>query len=120
MKIKSLTNELLSEILGFKIFIVKEEDELPTTIPRENDIVYERLNELQYCINIHEISNKCKEWAFKQKYSLLTQKWKSLNEWVVYISKYSNKEEFTEDTEPDAVIKSCQWILEQIQLKEIK
>ena len=64
-------------------------------------------------INIHELAHKCKEWAYAKGYDLYsTNGWAGLDPvggdggscyWI---------DEFTSDTEPEAIFKACQWILE--------
>jgi hypothetical protein len=73
--------------------------------------------------NIHELAHKCKEWAkSKNLYivSMLGSNSESANSkinskcecWVCDLTDTIIKEEIYADTEPEAIFKACQWILE--------
>ena len=115
----SLNDELLSAVLGYKAFIVKQEDILWSTANIENDIVYEKQNGIQYCINIYELAHKCKEWAFKQGYSLNVFNSNSNYYEVTPNTLSEDGEEWIEhpyaiaSNEYEAIFKSCQWILDR-------
>jgi hypothetical protein len=67
-------------------------------------------------INIHHYAHKCKEWAAKQYYSV-NSGW-SMTHWGgtyhVEVIREANKVLFSQsqDSEPEAVFKACQWILD--------
>ena len=66
-------------------------------------------------INIYEFAFKCKEWAFKNKYKIQSQINES-NKGHSHITKKNDDcwaKGFFEDTEIEAVIKACNWILEK-------
>jgi hypothetical protein len=65
-----MNNEVLSHILGKKVYVVKPEHIHWSTYTRPNDLVYEELNELQYCINIYELADRCIEKAKAQSYQI--------------------------------------------------
>lgn len=74
-------------------------------------------------INIYELANKCKEWAMQTPYIVdqlainidricLPNKFKT-RYWCVWLLRYRKvSEEFYADTEPEAIFKACQWILD--------
>lgn len=65
-------------------------------------------------INIYEFAFKCKEWAFKNKYKIQSQINES-NKGHSHITKKNDDcwaKGFFEDTEIEAIIKACEWILE--------
>lgn len=66
-------------------------------------------------INIYEFIFKCKEWAFKNKYKIQSQINEG-NKGHSHITKKNNDywaKGFFENTEIEAIIKACEWILEQ-------
>lgn len=66
-------------------------------------------------INIYEFIFKCKEWAFKNKYKIQSQINEG-NKGHSHITKKNNDywaKGFFENTEVEAIIKACEWILEQ-------
>ena len=65
-------------------------------------------------INIYEFAFKCKEWAFKNKYKIQSQINES-NKGHSHITKKNDDcwaKGFFEDTEVEAIINACNWILE--------
>jgi hypothetical protein len=83
----------------------------------------------EHSINIYELAHKCKEWAFKNEYELNSG---YLTHGILYPSKPSHQircdvsykladtlqtYRVWENTEPEAIFKACQWILDN---KEIK
>ncbi len=64
-------------------------------------------------INIYEFAFKCKEWAFKNKYKIQSQINES-NKGHSHITKKNDDcwaKGFFEDTEIEAIIKACEFIL---------
>lgn len=69
-------------------------------------------------INIYELAHKCKEWAYKEGFIIDTGFHKYyINQfkancygWVC--SNINIKQHFNECTEPEAIFKACQWILD--------
>jgi hypothetical protein len=117
-----ISKELLSEVLGCKLDI---DEQL-----QPNEIEYiEKVGSRLYCrtINICKLQNKCRIWAYEQGYSfgtyLIDDKWYTVTEdnlfstityWHEDYSSIKLKliDDYTSSTEPEAVFKSCQWILE--------
>ena len=75
-------------------------------------------------INIHELAHKCKEWALNQKcYITVDHKFTKYAyvKWYVkydgycrfgYKHEHEYSERFDAPTEPEAIFKACQWILD--------
>lgn len=70
-------------------------------------------------INIHELAYKCKEWAYKKGFVVLSGYHENnINSFYVnchgWTSDKINKEFIlqVEDTEPEGIFKACQWILD--------
>ena len=66
-----ISNELLSEVMGYKCYIMDTKHIHFLHNNRVNDIVYEQSGDLQYNINKYELAHKCKEWALSKGYSYL-------------------------------------------------
>lgn len=76
-------------------------------------------------INIYELAHKCKEWAFLQGYELRSGRDIDVKEDLCYFCEYKqerqidyyNRDYFLAKTEVEAIIKSCEWILENKETK---
>lgn len=113
-----ISKELLSEVLNKTVGVVYTEDSQGNSFtnfvrPRFGDFVDE--------INIYELAHKCKEWATEYGYSIATgNRLDGTNKYdVLCIHKDEDIEcsgaiFFNEivDTEPEAIFKACQWILD--------
>lgn len=98
-----ISKKLLSEVLGCKIVEININC---------NNVWHEIFNDNEiYCINIHELAHKCKEWAITSGYN--THSVRNLKEYVVYVSGDCKEpsDDFRCCTEPEAIFKACQWIL---------
>lgn len=99
----SISKELLSEVqkIDFNSCIEFEsfgyEEDL--------DIVSQGLR--IHTLNIHSIANKCKEWASKNRYFMAIY-----YDYTGVINIDVNDRWFKADTEPEAIFKACQWILD--------
>ena len=69
-------------------------------------------------INIYELAQKCKEWAYKQGYVILSGHsaygigafFCSCKGWLS--ENYDKRIEINHNTEPEAIFQACQWILD--------
>jgi len=107
----SLSKELLNEVLN------EEVEEI--FIFSKNTIGYyikDNFNgngkQIEHKINIHELINKCKKWAWGEGYEILERK--------TQVDIHKNKKriaQFVGDSLiiflPNRVYESCEWILEQ-------
>lgn len=123
-----ISKELLSEVINIKI-----EDIIDLKIFGKDLKYYEKCllksccdgrlsdnkDSIRKSINIYELAHKCKEWAYSQGYILFSKI--RLNSSLAscyfdtmgkhdYEDDYHN--DFRADTEPEAIFKACQWILE--------
>jgi len=129
-----ISKELLSEVLKIKI-----EDIIDLKMFGKDLKYYEKCllksccdgrlsdnkDSIRKSINIYELAHKCKEWATENKYTILTEDMYP-NGYFAYV--LSNKESIENygylcehkvikdiphnKTEPEAIFKACQWILE--------
>lgn len=105
-----ISKELLSKALGTTASTLRY-----TIYPnKENEP-----SEYTFPINIYELAHKCKEWAWKNKILLIVSpQGNTFNQPPFYkVRVLSNGKEvmvFTDLqlTEPEAIFKSCQWILD--------
>lgn len=80
----------------------------------ENNITFKQGSSIS-CINIHDLANKCKEWANEEGYSIATRL--MTYKWFIDLYRYESKKPKEKDfemfdTEPEAIFKACEWILE--------
>lgn len=119
MKECMISKELLSEVLGLKVWKVLDcnMNTLRYCIyPNEGD----EPSEYMFPINIYELAFKCKEWAYENKtlcgYNIELKSYKSENDyWLCELM--SEDITFSADTEPEAIFEACQWILENKETK---
>ena len=109
-----ISKELLSEVLNASIYYME--------IQSKNIIVhYDKGMPLMYddSINIYELANKCKEWALSKDYYLRAEQ--GINyydnlQWTCFLNiNMDDGAEYIDywnSTEPEAIFKACQWILE--------
>jgi len=66
-------------------------------------------------INIHELAHKCKEWALEQGYGLssgIADHITKIRFCTATNDCFNSNKCFNQDTEVEAIFKSCQWIYE--------
>lgn len=108
-----ISKELLSEVFGVNI--------------DENDIyIKNNYTYYSYCrcdnewinasSNIYEFAHKCKEWALSKGYYLHSHIKEDNECWCIVKSLDNITRQFSceMDTESEAIIKACQWILKEI------
>jgi hypothetical protein len=107
-----ISKELLSEVLGCKLDI---DEQLQ---PNEIEYIEKVGSRLYYrYINIYELANKCKEWAYTKNYFLFSGHGAisascEVNHRTASPGKINPQEIVLADTESEAVFEACQWILE--------
>ena len=129
-----LSKELLGNVIGKEIkeFVI-EKNELRYILENDTNSIPE-----PYYINIYELANKCKEWAFEfrfdnkptnnryyrqrsgyeDKFNVEKQKREKLGYMTLTFGCLGHTKTFYADTEPEAIFKACQWILENKTNKE--
>ena len=102
-----ISKELISEVLN----IPKES--IMDIYTDGNYLLIRKINSRVEEYNIYGFAFKCKEWAFKNKYKIQSQ----INEGNKGHSHITKKNDdcwakgFFENTEIEAIIKACEWIL---------
>jgi len=115
---ESISKELLSEVLGHKDTV--DSVKYSTSYANmELGILYKKEYEsynLVDCINIYELAHKCKEWAWHQGFSIRSSVFtegSSIKGKVDLLENYTRSfEPVYGDTEPEAIFKACQWVLD--------
>lgn len=113
-----ISKELLSEVLGCDSSECYFEDTYNLiNYKYQYDVTWSE--EIQYdnsSINIHELAHKCKEWL-KNNVSNSFSGFDNGHRFFCHIENYNIQDRFYEDTEPEAIFKACQWILENKEMK---
>ena len=84
------------------------------------DVLYKVGNKNKWqekLINIYEFAHLVKEWINNQKYSFnicYRDGWWDRLEKIVHIDFYYNNKSFEADTEPEAIFKAGEWVLNNI------
>lgn len=127
VKAKQVSKELIESVLNVKVEKVVESGDIETIswIP---DVVLKVGNGASIVskgrakkdMDIDKFMTKCKNWAIEKDYFLETRFIKDYTKWRCVIHYEDNGTEQTivdiiplEDTEAEAVIEACQWILEE-------
>ena len=125
MKDLEISKELLIEVLGSEYnqrlvdwFQIEDDNFLRTYYDCGSFDDKGRPTGLGLEINIYEFAYKCKEWAYLQ-YGIIIQSYLYNGKWRVDILKGIEIDEFFKniDSEPEAIIKACEWILEDLKEK---
>lgn len=108
-----ISKELLSIILDeyIETVLINKKDNT------DNNIYYCDFETTDYidcfAINIYELAHKCKEWADKQNFAIKSYIWFGKGKSIftdLEDKVYSTM--FDAETEPEAIIKACEWILQ--------
>ena len=68
--------------------------------------------DIYMCWNIYELAHKCKEWALKHHYKVISKPDNVPGLWEAYVNlSLTSKHGEVADTEPEAIFKACEWIL---------
>lgn len=70
-------------------------------------------------INIYELAHKCKEWSLSKGYAIEScLEHKTSIAAIISVDSdnplFGTKHYYISDTEPEAIFKACEWIMEQI------
>ena len=102
-----ISKELVSEV--FKLNICEAYIE-------NNKLYFDMGLPLIQSINIYELVHMCKEWAFDKGYPfnvLYRHDYWDRCELKYDVDLYNHRKSFCSDIEDEAIIKACEWILEQ-------
>ena len=111
------SKELLTEILKENVKEVYEIGSNPNF--KDNTLLFNLNGCGELCnINIYELAQKCKEWAYKQGYVILSGHsaygigafFCSCKGWLS--ENYDKRIEINHNTEPEAIFVACQWIID--------
>ena len=107
--INMISKELLSEVLGLTNSGIIDE------IYQEDNLLY--FCQLNKGINIYELAHKCKEWAYDKGWWIQSGLRGAGGAYAEYGMYHESHPILIDslgrtDTEPEAILKSCQWILE--------
>lgn len=124
-----IDKELLSAVLGEEyidrlVEVISIEDNLMRTY---YDCGSGAPTGLGLEINIYELAHKCKEWAFNEGFTLSSSK-DGIDEWCIELYNHLaddindyrlniDFDAFDATTEPEAIFKACQWILDNKETK---
>lgn len=117
-----ISKELLSEVLNIHIGLIElkpilenNKTDIGYLLKGSQNTVHEVHNNHKR-INIYELAHRCKEWALKKdKYKWLFSYKAFIDCWCDIVDNHNRKNiimSFRADTEPEAIFKACQWILE--------
>lgn len=116
-----ISKELLSEVLGKKVSKIGKAGYI-----NDLDIGFvdgNRYSSYDLCINIYELAHKCKEWALNKGYRLLSGfdekeyenspdiEYSCIVNHIYCEGGCRSDNNFNSYSEPEAVFKACQWIL---------
>lgn len=125
-----LTKELLGEVLHHQCILTASKYNFEI---KDNELIYYKLGEVgeavKCSISLDTLQQLVKRWAFNKWYDIESSVEHSYDEvendvWkgVAFLSDMKNDnhnldrncyiEEFSADSEPEAVFKACQWVLE--------
>ena len=118
----NISKKLVESVLGYKnITSIRVVGNNICTIRKNDDSV---LRENHDKINIYELAHKCKEWAVNlspNKHALSSYpRWGDIRNYKktngsYYICQHLvSGVQFEAETEPEAIFKACEWILEQV------
>lgn len=103
-EIEMISKELLSEVLNLNITYIEH---------CNNSIIYKiSVYDREEEVNIYELAHKCKEWAYST-YGIMIQSYPYCGKSRADALKGLEVDEvFKENTEVEAIIQACEWILE--------
>lgn len=110
-----MTRELFIEIFETDIRAVNNIENYDVII--EDEEVYLLNRNTLFILDeicIYKAQHKCKEWAYKNGYSLSSEYLNVYSECVIDKHNDGIGEAFESDTEPEAVFKATQWVYDNI------
>ena len=111
-----ISKELLSELLELDVISWSNPSFGTYTDYNKIYVIYNKENiEYSILINIHEIGYKCKQWAYKQGYTIVD----GISEdggnicYIIKITGYSLDVYYEQTANHGSAVKACQWILDK-------
>jgi hypothetical protein len=121
---------MISKELLTILYPIDETSEVYVDLQKDtNRVMYfgKEYKDCRSAINIYEVANTCKEWAFKVGFELTSGIISEDNGNMIFECSIYNKNADTSDTyfitefealnEPEAVFRACEYILEQVEKK---
>lgn len=115
-----ISKELLSEVLEEKVIIIEVLDS--EAIFGEKQLWITSEKSFDCAVNTYELAHKCKEWVISLELrfyanidSGFDDDQNEFNSWFCCIGRgWSKTKPFYANSEPEAIFKACQWILDNI------
>ena len=119
-----ISKELLSEVLVEDINDIVNDKTTPKNLFQYEikKIMLDGSNVAYREINIHELAFKCKEWALRNNFCIISATFTSEEDDIeenlikdvnyAWAELHNEDKLFRADTEPKAIFKACQWILD--------
>lgn len=118
-----ISKELLSKILGYEATEIYKVDNTLLYYETSDMAIHMKFSPYKCNINVHELAHKCKKWAWDNTRSFYKKYYGnigSISSGVTYQNKFyceigygsGEDETFEADSEPEAIFKACQWILD--------
>ena len=102
-----ISKKLLGAVFG---------NQVVTDISQSGNNIEYSIDGIPSRMNIYEVAHRCKEWANENDYTISSHHGWKISEATPTIGIKGNimrMDTFTGTTEPEAVFKACEWILEQ-------
>lgn len=124
-----ISKELLSEVLNKKVI----DDDISNIEIKDNTLTFieDYWDEDEgsgfyrnHTINIYELAHKCKEWITSKDYYLSTFIDFGVDNYFCKIKWFNSEyiiqnKKFIADTEPEAVFKAAQWVLDNVKTNSL-
>ena len=123
MKDLKINKELMSAVLGHNDICNERIIQNKLLYMCKNDGMWD----YEYEYNIYEFAFKCKEWAFARNYSIMSREareydicspsvYKQVGLCNILVNDNPNvsKGIFVDNTEIEAIIKACEWVLSEV------
>ena len=116
-----ISKELLNKVLNIEIvsYQMKQKNILAYEYNKVSKNQWSGKTFCNRSINIYELAHKCKEWALSKGYIInsgatTSNDWSSTIYKVIKENPYIKELSHTwEQSEPEAIFKACQWILDK-------
>ena len=109
-----ISKELLNKVLNIEIvsYQMKQKNILAYEYNKVSKNQWSGKTFCNRSINTYELAHKCKEWALKHHYKVISKPDNVPGLWEAYVNlSLTSKHGEVADTEPEAIFKACQWIL---------
>ena len=111
MKDLKISKELIKNVLTKETEYLSDDF---TFSPEDNYILFVDEGESQFEVNLDTFARLCKEWAYST-YGIMIQSYPYCGKGRADAIKGLEVDEvFKENTEPEAVFKACEWILNKV------